>query len=102
MRPEARGLLMQLAIEAGQRACDLMPLSKEPNWGLEQLKRLAVIYAWVGEKDRALQLLNLYAGQLRFNDYGAFKLHPDWDALRGDPRFEKIVASLAPPTGAHR
>ncbi len=92
----------QAAIEAGQRACDLMPLSKEPNWGLEQLKRLAVIYAWVGEKDRALQLLNLYAGQLRFNDYGAFKLHPDWDALRGDPRFEKIVASLAPPTGAHR
>jgi hypothetical protein len=23
-------------------------------------------------------------------------LHPFWDPLRGDPRFEKIVASLAP------
>jgi hypothetical protein len=28
--------------------------------------------------------------------YGALKLHPFWDPLRGDPRFEKIVASLAP------
>jgi hypothetical protein len=23
-------------------------------------------------------------------------LDPDWDALRGNPRFEKIVQSLAP------
>jgi hypothetical protein len=28
--------------------------------------------------------------------YGQLKLEPDWDPLRGDPRFEKIVASLAP------
>jgi hypothetical protein len=28
--------------------------------------------------------------------YGALKLHPLWDPLRGDPRFEQIVASLAP------
>jgi hypothetical protein len=36
--------------------------------------------------------------------YGALKLLPFWDPLRGDPRFEKIVASLAPkdttPTNA--
>jgi hypothetical protein len=28
--------------------------------------------------------------------YGALKLLPFWDLLRGDPRFEKIVAPLAP------
>jgi hypothetical protein len=28
--------------------------------------------------------------------YGQLKLMPFWDPLRGDPRFEKIVASLAP------
>jgi hypothetical protein len=28
--------------------------------------------------------------------YGALKLHPFWDPLRGDPRFDKIVTSLAP------
>src|SRR5205823_14421645 len=31
--------------------------------------------------------------------YGALKLLPWWDPLRGDPRFEKIVASLAPEAG---
>jgi hypothetical protein len=28
--------------------------------------------------------------------YGELKLDPQWDPLRGDPRFEKIIASLAP------
>jgi len=28
--------------------------------------------------------------------YGALKLLPFWDPLRGDPRFEKIVESLRP------
>jgi hypothetical protein len=28
--------------------------------------------------------------------YGSLKLLPFWESLHGDPRFEKIVASLAP------
>jgi hypothetical protein len=28
--------------------------------------------------------------------YVRLRLHPIWDPLRGDPRFDKIVASLAP------
>jgi tetratricopeptide (TPR) repeat protein len=86
----------QEAIEAGQRACELWPLSREPRWGLRTLRFLAMIYAWVGEKDLALQQLSLYAGQPSFVDYGDLKRNPDWDALRGDPRFEKLAASLAP------
>ena len=86
----------QEAIAAGQRACELWPLSREPGWGLRTLRSLAIIYASVGEKDLALQQLSLYAGQPHFVDYGELKLSPDWDPLRGDPRFEKIVASLAP------
>jgi tetratricopeptide (TPR) repeat protein len=84
------------AIEAGQRACELWPLSREQRWGLRTLRHLAMIYAWVGEKDLALQQLRLYAGQPSFVDYGELKLNPDWDPLRGDPRFEKLIASLAP------
>ena len=74
----------------------LWPLFKEPGWGLKTLRYLAIIYARVGEKDLALQQLSLYAGQPSFVDYGELKLNPDWDPLRDDPRFEKIVASLAP------
>jgi NIPSNAP len=32
--------------------------------------------------------------------YGDLKLNPAWDPLRGDPRFEQIVASLAPKESA--
>jgi hypothetical protein len=31
--------------------------------------------------------------------YGPLKLLPFWDPIRGDPRFEKIVADLAPKDG---
>jgi hypothetical protein len=63
----------------------------------------AVIAAWVGEKDTALQYLAANAqspGGYAVATYGALKLLPFWDPLRGDPRFEKIVASLAPKESA--
>ena len=57
---------------------------------------LAQIYAWTGEKDRAVRA-DRDGGRARaLLSYGLLKLHPYWDSLRGDPRFEKIVASLAP------
>ena len=86
----------ETAIAAGRRACQIQPLSKEAHWGLRARRSLAVIYAWVGEKDLALQELETHAQEFRFTNYGELKLDPDWDPLRGDPRFDKIVASLAP------
>ena len=59
----------------------------------------AVIAAWTGEKDLGLQQLAAAAptyGAAIATSYGMLKLFPVWDPLRGDPRFEKIVASLAP------
>jgi TolB-like protein/DNA-binding winged helix-turn-helix (wHTH) protein/Flp pilus assembly protein TadD len=84
------------AIKAGRRACEALPLSREPTSGLRPLLDLGKIYAWVGEKDLALQELAVSAEQNMGVSYGELKLDPDWDPLRGDPRFEKIVASLAP------
>jgi hypothetical protein len=50
----------------------------------------------VGEKDLAIDQLT-HAVQLPGRlSYGQLRLSPNWDSLRGDPRFEKIVASLAP------
>ena len=51
--------------------------------------------------DLALQQLAAAAptyGAAIATSYGMLKLFPFWDPLRGDPRFEKIVASLAPRT----
>jgi hypothetical protein len=55
-----------------------------------------MIAAWVGEKDLACEQLAIATRLHGFLSYGQLKLQPFWDPLRGDPRFEKIVASLAP------
>ena len=88
-----------LALDEGRRAIALTPLEKDVNNGSRVLQYFAITVAWAGEKEFALQQLET---GLRAPDaslmlsYGALKLHPFWDPLRGDPRFEKIVASLAP------
>ena len=64
----------------------------------------ALIAAWAGEKDLALQQLAAAAptyGAATVTSYGVLKLFPFWDPLRGDPRFEKIVTSLAPKDAKH-
>jgi serine/threonine-protein kinase len=84
------------AIREGRRAVELVPVSKNAIEGALLIRYLAVIYAWTGEKDRALKRLDEAAKLPNYLSYGELLLHPRWDPLRGDPRFDKIVASLAP------
>jgi TolB-like protein/Flp pilus assembly protein TadD/tRNA A-37 threonylcarbamoyl transferase component Bud32 len=85
------------AIREGERAVELTPVSKNAIEGATLVRYLAVIYAWAGDKDRAIQRLaeTTYLPGSHVS-YGYLRLHPLWDPLRGDPRFEAIVASLAP------
>jgi serine/threonine-protein kinase len=87
------------ALREGQRAIELLPVEKDSMNGSSMLVYFAVVAAWAGEKDLALQYLAANRqsyGVSQVASYGALKLLPFWDPLRGDPRFEKIVASLAP------
>jgi len=84
------------AMREGRRALDLLPISKDAINGAELMKYLGVIYAWCGEKDLALEQIAATVQIPGSLSYGNLKLDPNWDALRGDPRFEKMVASLAP------
>ena len=84
------------ALQEGRRAVELLSVEKDSLNGAALIKYLAIIAAWVGDKDLACEELATairYPGCL---SYGHLKLLPFWDPLRGDPRFEKIVASLAP------
>jgi serine/threonine-protein kinase len=87
------------ALREGRRAVELLPVEKDSVNGLHMIEYLAMIAAWVGEKDLACEQL---AKAIRYPmypstvSYGELKLMPCWDALRGEPCFEKIVASLAP------
>ena len=87
-----------LALDEGRRAIALMPLEKDVGNGSRVLQYFAITAAWAGDKELALQQLEtgLRAPVAALMlSYGALKLFPIWDPLRGDPRFEKIVASLA-------
>jgi TolB-like protein/class 3 adenylate cyclase/Tfp pilus assembly protein PilF len=84
------------AIREGRRAVELLPVTKDSITGSLLLEFLALTYAWTGEKDLALQQLAVVASIPGYLSYGQLRLHPYWDPLRGDPRFERVVAELAP------
>jgi serine/threonine protein kinase/tetratricopeptide (TPR) repeat protein len=84
------------ALREGRRAVELLPLTKDAINGPRMIAQLAMIAAWTGEKDLACQQLSMAIHPPAPVTYGQLKLLPFWDPLRGDPRFEKIVASLAP------
>ena len=84
------------AIREGEHACQLLPMSKDAVDGVACAANLAEIYAWCGDKDRAIEQLKLVESVPNDVHYGELKLHPRWDPLRGDPRFEQIVASQGP------
>jgi TolB-like protein/Tfp pilus assembly protein PilF len=88
-----------LALDEGRRAIALTPLEKDVVNGSRVLQYFAITATWAADKEFALQQLEAglrapAASQML--SYGALKLLPFWDPLRGDPRFEKIVNSLAP------
>jgi eukaryotic-like serine/threonine-protein kinase len=84
------------ALREGRRAVELLPVEKDVIRGPAMHRYLAKIAAWVGDNDLACEQLAIATRVPSGVSYGQLKLMPWWDPLRGDPRFEKIVASLAP------
>jgi len=84
------------ALKEGRRAVELLPVNKDALNGRRIVAYFAMIAAWVGDKDLACEQLAIAIQHSNSPSYGELKLMPLWDPLRGDPRFERIVASLAP------
>jgi len=84
------------ALREGRHAVELLPVEKDAIRGPALIKYLAMIAAWSGDKALACQQLRIVVPPPTPVTYGQLKLMPFWDPLRGDPCFEKIVASLAP------
>jgi TolB-like protein/Tfp pilus assembly protein PilF len=81
------------AIREALRAVELLPIAKESLNGPTLVANLALVYAWTGERDRALEQLEIVATISNGPTYGDLLLNPCWDDLRGDKRFDKIVAA---------
>jgi tetratricopeptide (TPR) repeat protein len=84
------------ALREGRRAAEMLPVEKDALNGVRVREFLAIIYAWAGEKGLACEQLAAVTKFPASASYGQLRLHPYWDPLRGDARFEKIVASFAP------
>ncbi|HEU0274968.1 MAG TPA: FlgO family outer membrane protein [Candidatus Udaeobacter sp.] len=84
------------ALREGRHAVEVCPVEKDALRNPMMIEFLAMIAAWAGDKDIACEQLAIAVRPPSWVGYGELKLLPWWDPLRGDPRFEKLVASLAP------
>ncbi len=86
----------EVAIQEAKHAVALMPVTKDFYDGALVLEGLAQVYTWSHEPDRAIEVLEQLVAMPGYTNYGRLKLHPMWDPLRGDARFARMLASLAP------
>ncbi|MBA3386584.1 MAG: hypothetical protein H0T95_08205 [Chthoniobacterales bacterium] len=86
----------EVAIQEAKHAVALMPVTKDFYDGALVLEGLAQVYTWSHEPDRAIEVLEQLVAMPGYTNYGRLKLHPLWDPLRGDARFARMLASLAP------
>ncbi len=108
-RPEeAEALAMLAAADAGcgrkeaalreaQNAMRVWPLTRQPLEAVGMRRAIAAAYAWAGEKDAAIQLLSELVKLPAGPTSGDLKLNPQWDDLREDPRFQKIIPQAEQP-----
>jgi TolB-like protein/Tfp pilus assembly protein PilF len=85
------------ALREGRRAAEFLPVTKDALTGGEILRNLAITYAWAGETDLAIEQLEALLPFYSPISYGQLRLHPWWDPLRDDPRFQKIVEEAKQP-----
>jgi tetratricopeptide (TPR) repeat protein len=90
------------ALREGRRAVELRPIAEDAVDGATVITALAMINAWVGDIDGAIERLAFLAKTPGGPHYGQLKYDPAWDALRGDPRFADIVKQLQPRSKATR
>src|SRR5437870_4452439 len=84
----------QEAIAEGLRAVELRPISNDAVDGAAVIGNLAMIYAWVGDIDSAMERLVFLAKTPGGPEYGQLKFDPAWDAVRRDPRFAKMRSMM--------
>jgi hypothetical protein len=84
------------SIQEGRRAMEMRPISEDAVDGPIIAANVASVHAWANQSDFAFEQLNILIKLPDFVTYGDIKTNPSWDPLRKDPRFEKLLAELAP------
>ncbi|MFZ0504452.1 MAG: protein kinase [Chthoniobacterales bacterium] len=84
------------AIQEATQAVAMRPMSKDAVDGPPLLVNRAQVYLWLGEKNLALEQLEALQNVPNGLTYGDLSKSPTWDALRWEPRFQKLLAGLGP------
>jgi serine/threonine protein kinase/tetratricopeptide (TPR) repeat protein len=87
----------EASIQEGRRAMEMLPISEDAVDGPVIAWYVAAIYAWANQSDLAFEQLNILIKMPSYRlTYGDLKTDPCLDPLRKDPRFDKLLAELAP------
>jgi hypothetical protein len=85
------------SIREGQRAIEMRPISDDTFDGPVIAADVAIAYVWANQPDIAFEQLKILVRMPSYRlNYGDLKSNPSWDPLRNDPRFEELLAELAP------
>ena len=84
------------AVQAAQRAVDLMPLSKDALRGPERLQALARVYTMIGDYGAAVEQLDTLLSVPYYLSVPVLRIDPAWDPLRDDPRFQALLDKYSP------
>jgi TolB-like protein/Flp pilus assembly protein TadD len=87
--------LKEDAIDEGRKAVELVPESQDAFDGPQATAALAEIYAWTGESDEALRLIDHLLEVPNGLTVPTLKLDPAWDPLRKDARFQALIDKYA-------
>jgi len=83
------------AISEGNRAREMMPVSRDAILGVSPMEYLALIYTQLGEQDEAIdileQMLKMPFGWTMSNTIPLYRMHYYWTPLRNNPRFQKLI-----------
>jgi TolB-like protein/Tfp pilus assembly protein PilF len=86
----------EVAVSEAKRAVEMLPISKDAVDGPDVAINLSVVYAWTNELDLAFEVLGPLTKIPNGIYYGDLKLNSYFNPLRKDPRFDKLLAELAP------
>jgi serine/threonine-protein kinase len=84
------------ALNEGRKAVAMLPISKDAVDGAVLATELAQVYVWAGENELAIQQLEMLKQVPRALFNGDLAKLPEWDPLRSDPRFQKLLSELKP------
>jgi serine/threonine protein kinase/Tfp pilus assembly protein PilF len=84
------------AIAVAERTIEMLPISSDAVHGPLVLLNLAVVYTWTEELNLSFEILNTLAKTPGGLYFGQLKRDPYWEPLRKDPRYNELLAELAP------